>query len=209
MIWYPDQVTIDKHQALKLGNREAIKASALELARDRGLTAFTVTELAERAGVSRRTFFNHFGSIDDAIHSALRDLVLAKFEALTERLGDANVDSLPQLFERIEAVLLAGNLEHLIGQIQGVVGSAPKENRAFAAWIPGILNTVAEDLNELFAAKLPNESHLRINLFSLTLLQAIIASAEECAQTPGQLNPERWWSLLTEALGSLRGGFGA
>ncbi|MEY4742526.1 MAG: hypothetical protein RL672_1276 [Actinomycetota bacterium] len=203
-------MTLDKHQALKLGNREAIKAAALEMARDRGLAGFTVTELAERSGVSRRTFFNHFGSIDDAIHAGLRDLVLAHFEALTAQLEGAKVASIAELFERIEGVLLSANLDHLILQIQQIVGAEPKENRAFAAWLPGILSTVAEDLNELFAAKLPHESHLRINLFSLTLLQAIIASAEECAQAPASnLTPERWRALLTEALGSLRGGFGA
>ena len=202
-------MTIDKHQALKLGNREAIKAAALEMARERGLSGFTVTELAERSGVSRRTFFNHFGSIDDAIHAALRDLVLANFEALADQLAGADVTTLPELFDRIEGVLLGANLDHLILEIQQTVGAEPKENRAFAAWLPGILSTVAEDLNELFAAKLPGESHLRINLFSLTLLQAIIASAEECAHNPGELNPERWRALLTEALGSLRGGFGA
>ena len=142
-------MTLDKHQALKLGNREAIKAAALEMARDRGLASFTVTELAERSGVSRRTFFNHFGSIDDAIHAGLRDLVLAHFEALTAQLEGAKVASIAELFERIEGVLLSANLDHLILQIQQIVGAEPKENRAFAAWLPGILSTVAEDLQSV------------------------------------------------------------
>lgn len=202
-------VGLDRHQALKLGNREAIKMAALELARTRGLHEFTVTELAEKANVSRRTFFNHFASIDDAIYSGLRDLVLAHFEELAAQLAFAEVNSLVELFDRVEAVLLSARLDGLLAQIQQIIGQEPKENRAFAGWVPGVLSTVVEDLNDLFAAKLPSESHLRINLFSLTLLQAIIASAEECAHQQLVMSPERWRELLGQALASLRGGFGA
>lgn len=41
--------------------------SAAELAEDNGLVAATVEAIAERAGVSRRTFFNYFASKEDAI----------------------------------------------------------------------------------------------------------------------------------------------
>lgn len=200
---------IDRHQALKMGNREAIKLAALELARLRGHSGYTVTELAEKANVSRRTFFNHFGSIDDAIYAGLRDLVLGHFEELAKQLELVQVESLNALFGHIEAILLSANLDGLIREIQQTIGEDQKDSRAFAGWIPGVLNTVVEDLNELFASKLPKESHLRINLFSLTLLQAIIASSEECAHRNHPVTPEHWRGLLAEALGSLRGGFGA
>ncbi len=44
-----------------------LSASARELTAERGLAGFTVEELCDRVGVSRRTFFNYFDSKDDAV----------------------------------------------------------------------------------------------------------------------------------------------
>lgn len=41
--------------------------AALDLAAEHGLTETTVSDIADRAGVSRRTFFNYFASKEDAI----------------------------------------------------------------------------------------------------------------------------------------------
>lgn len=41
--------------------RERLRAAALELFAERGFEATTVPDIVERAGVTRRTFFRHFG----------------------------------------------------------------------------------------------------------------------------------------------------
>ncbi len=46
---------------------DAIHLAAYELAEGRGLSAATVEEIASRAGVSWRTFFNYFPTKEDAI----------------------------------------------------------------------------------------------------------------------------------------------
>jgi AcrR family transcriptional regulator len=46
--------------------------AAFALARERGLDGFTVDEVAEQAGVSRRTFFNHFQSKEEAVSEVAR-----------------------------------------------------------------------------------------------------------------------------------------
>jgi len=46
--------------------------AAFALARERGLDGFTIDEAAERAGVSRRTFFNHFQSKEEAVSEVAR-----------------------------------------------------------------------------------------------------------------------------------------
>ncbi|WP_165865753.1 TetR/AcrR family transcriptional regulator [Vallicoccus soli] len=51
----------------KRGTRAALAAAVLELAAERGLDAVTVEEVAARADVSYRTFFNHFGSKEEAL----------------------------------------------------------------------------------------------------------------------------------------------
>lgn len=47
--------------------REAIHAAALELTREHGSAHVTAEQIAERAGVSPRTFFNYWGTKESAI----------------------------------------------------------------------------------------------------------------------------------------------
>ncbi|MGW0044662.1 TetR/AcrR family transcriptional regulator [Rhodococcus sp. NPDC003348] len=44
-----------------------LHAAAMSLAREHGLPAATIDAITDRAGVSRRTFFNYFASKEDAI----------------------------------------------------------------------------------------------------------------------------------------------
>lgn len=67
----------------KRETRESIHRAALELAHEGGVDALTVDAIAERAGVSQRTFFNYFPTKDDAIIGsgdldALADLVAGR-----------------------------------------------------------------------------------------------------------------------------------
>ncbi|KRE77412.1 TetR/AcrR family transcriptional regulator [Arthrobacter sp. Soil763] len=53
----------------KAATRQAITDAALGLLRSRGPGNFTVEDIAEAAGISRRTFFNYFSSTDVVIAS--------------------------------------------------------------------------------------------------------------------------------------------
>jgi AcrR family transcriptional regulator len=53
----------------KLATRRAIADAALAVLRGRGVGSFTVEDIAEEAGVSRRTFFNYFPSLEAALAS--------------------------------------------------------------------------------------------------------------------------------------------
>lgn len=53
----------------KLATRRAIADAALAVLRSRGIGGFTVEDIAEEAGVSRRTFFNYFPSLEAALAS--------------------------------------------------------------------------------------------------------------------------------------------
>lgn len=46
----------------------------MELLRERGYDAVTVAEIAERAGLTRRTFFNHFDDKRDLLFAGAQDL---------------------------------------------------------------------------------------------------------------------------------------
>ena len=51
----------------KLATRRALHEAALRLVAERGLEHVSVDDIAERADVSPRTFFNYFSSKDDAV----------------------------------------------------------------------------------------------------------------------------------------------
>ncbi|MCU1531171.1 MAG: TetR family transcriptional regulator, partial [Arthrobacter sp.] len=53
----------------KAATRHAITDATLSLLRTRGPGNFTVEDIADAAGISRRTFFNYFGSTEAAIAS--------------------------------------------------------------------------------------------------------------------------------------------
>ena len=53
----------------KAATRQAITDSAMDLLRTRGPGNFTVEDIADAAGISRRTFFNYFGSTEAALAS--------------------------------------------------------------------------------------------------------------------------------------------
>lgn len=76
---------LGRREQNKIDTRQAIADAAFELARSVGPGAFTVDQVVERAGVSRRTFFNYFPSAEDALTVRMDlfiDLALGVFEQL-------------------------------------------------------------------------------------------------------------------------------
>ena len=51
----------------KIATRQALHEAALRLVAERGLESVSVDDIADRADVSPRTFFNYFSSKDDAV----------------------------------------------------------------------------------------------------------------------------------------------
>jgi AcrR family transcriptional regulator len=71
-------------EARRQATAHRISLCAQELTGERGLDGFTMDELAEAAGVSRRTLFNYFPGKDAAVmgtHPSLDDALLERFTA--------------------------------------------------------------------------------------------------------------------------------
>lgn len=72
----------------KATTRAAIARAALELLRSRGPGGFRAEDIAEAAGVSRRTFFNYFASTEAALVVSTEELLDAAVSRFDDRPAD-------------------------------------------------------------------------------------------------------------------------
>lgn len=82
-------------------NRERTRAAIVQAAFDLGASGYenlTADAVAERAEISRRTFFNYFSSVDEAIMAPVRDFLESAISRLSARPAEEDL---------LEAVLSA------------------------------------------------------------------------------------------------------
>ena len=77
--------------AARPGTRERILRAAADLIYDQGIAPVSIDDLTARAGISRKTFYNHFRSKDDLITAYLEARMveaLPRYRAWAEAAGD-------------------------------------------------------------------------------------------------------------------------
>ena len=75
----------DRRAARRAQTELALRTAALDLAEQRGFDGFTVDEVAQRAGVSPRTFFNYFPTKEAAVLADPRPVLEAMSAAVADR----------------------------------------------------------------------------------------------------------------------------
>ncbi|MEV4124071.1 helix-turn-helix domain-containing protein [Nocardia sp. NPDC049707] len=80
-----DEVDLDGRRLRTLRSRAAMSRAAFDLLNERGLDSVAVEDIAERAGVTRRTFSRHFSSIEEAVLGEIDQDVHLFNEALRRR----------------------------------------------------------------------------------------------------------------------------
>jgi len=81
-------VTTGLRERKKLATRTALHESALRLVAERGLDAVSIDDIADRADVSPRTFFNYFAAKDDAVLGLDPDSSARQVSAFLARPAD-------------------------------------------------------------------------------------------------------------------------
>lgn len=121
----------------KDGTRRALVESAYRLTLDRGYDSFTVADLAEAAGISRRTFSNYFSSRAECVLSW--ELVRAEF-AMGELTAAQPDEPIPALIRRLLR-LVTEDVDGRSAEFAAIVGAHP-ELRAEAAVVDQKMATI-------------------------------------------------------------------
>jgi AcrR family transcriptional regulator len=80
--------TLSRRELNKAATRQAITDAALTLLRSNGPGNFTVEDIAELAGISRRTFFNYFSGIEGALASVTHGFLDSALQQFRQRPAD-------------------------------------------------------------------------------------------------------------------------
>lgn len=99
---------LSRREANKARTREALLDTLGELVRGGGVEGITVEAVAEGAGVSRRTFFNYFASIESALAESMAVPVAELAAGLLSRPADE--EPLVAMRRTLEAVPLPHEL---------------------------------------------------------------------------------------------------
>lgn len=204
-----EQERTDARSRRRAQSRLAVTTLARRLTAERGLTGFTVDELCEQVGISRRTFFNYFDTKEQAVIGQHEDWLdepaVAVFLA-------ARPDGLVGLSPTLMADLAELAITHM-----HLVGVTPEEAREFIAAVDrepqllrAFMNANAEQerrLTELVARREGLAPDDPLAQTAVVLIGGLVRRSAETFFTPG--NTEPFDGLLRRQLAAAQAIFAA
>ena len=168
----PNDQTLGLRERKKRQSRIAMHRAALELVHEHGLSGVTVEAIAQRAGVSTRTFFNHWTTKESAIIGVL----MQSEDGIAEKLRERIEESGPRAGLRsvMREALAAAPVDLELRELKKqVMASEPKLHTLSS----GNLLSVQTQMIETLAASLEGEhAHERATL-SVQICFAVTRSA--------------------------------
>ncbi len=209
----PDRPPHDRREAVKYHNRRAIIDAAAALAEERGLGGFTVTDLADRAGVSRRTIFNHFAAADDAVHARFSELLgvfVDNFARVVEATPPPAEPSIGAVLEQLADVIERTELVPAMCHIARLMG-ASENSPTTAVWSHEVIETLTARLAAEITDRVPEAPTFTVDLLATLLLHALAVAFQRWAEETGAVDTpasrSTWLRVLREAVERLRHGF--
>lgn len=199
----PDQ-PLSRREQNKITTRHSIAQAALDLMRQHGHHALTVELIADAAQVSRRTFFNYFASIDDALSEHIRVVLERAFEELDA--VPANTPVIEATFIAFQALVSSKSLESVAYLCAADTQSPSLKGAALFYW---------QEYSGLIAqhiiAKRPEIDPFHITVFAQSTIGACYVAFEHWGHTlsgpPTSADLQQLERLLTTALELIKTGF--
>lgn len=199
-----------RREANKARTREAITTALRELVQQRPVDQLTVDQVADAAGISRRTFFNYFGSIPAVLTTVFEGYAAQLVDQLDPAL--VRTDPVQSFRLLVQAERLPEEMLSWLAVLNrhgGRVGDSGPVERAvwsdLAAWLEGVLRErLPQDADPLYIATLAAG------------VMSTFAAAEQAwlTELPGSDRPTpgdlvRFHQHLDRALGYLASGWRA
>ncbi|NQX12146.1 TetR/AcrR family transcriptional regulator [Microbacteriaceae bacterium VKM Ac-2855] len=193
--------------------RVAILDAAGALMTERGRPDFTVDELAERAGVARRTVFNYFSSVDDVIIAECR-------RKLANVIGSIEAASVPApsgartrrtMFEEMTGALRQTDFPAGIAVVWAALGAQEQPTGRYREFAFDALTRTADQLVLPFARRGTETDVLECELLAGALTSGIVViTTHWLAATDGRTSDAAralWSELLNRLIESLERGY--
>lgn len=205
----------DRRALLRQRHRAAILDAAAALLHESGGTRFTVDRLAERADVSRRTVFNHFGSLDDvvvAVAGSVLDTVVDTFLAIADSSAPGTADG-ASLFDQLTQTLRSSDLVPPMAYLTRALGGPTQEWTPQQETIIGRAFTdVSARLSGAMAERHPDVAAIDIQILVSTLMSGVIVLNRFWSEATGAAEDEHsrqvWAELVDRLVTTFRTGYG-
>lgn len=197
-------LSASRRERNKAATRDAIAQAAFDLLKEVGHDAVTVGMIAERAGVSRRTFFNYFSSFDEALNTQVTRALDIAIEELDKHMLDTSiVDATILALQSFANHTFLEPLAYLYSQCDSVPSMVA--NRS-AAW-----EAASNDLDHRLRARLIEADPFAVSVFAHTVVGACKAAFQAWYETVGSeptpADTELLKTKLTEAMEYVKNGF--
>jgi AcrR family transcriptional regulator len=183
----------------------ALARAAYGIVREQGVDAVTADAVAERAGVSRRTFFNYFPSVESVLTASVAELLTAVAARLESR--PAGEDVVASVLAVVDDPVDLDLVERL-----GVLAEAGRSSAHAHTLMVGELHAWLDWFEGWLRRRLgESPSDLQVATLAATLMAAAEAAMRVWARgaTAGSPAGPTFHEVLADALGYLRPALGA
>jgi AcrR family transcriptional regulator len=119
----------------KQQTREEIAHAAMELFLARGFDAVTVAEVADAAGVSEKTVYNHFSTKEDLVFPDVEQRWMVVLDGIRDRApGTSLVEPFRTATRELLDQVATGAVDEITARPRLVMGSKALRERLFVRW---------------------------------------------------------------------------
>lgn len=160
---------MDRRRAVKEANKVSLLHAAENVLQESGYRALSPDTIAERAGVSRRTFFNHFSSVDDALYTILTNYFKVFAEEFHPRSFDEPVGGEIEIVRQVRLVCSPENIAQFVYPSLSIVepiirtGKGKGLNIWFGRAISDMTDLFNQRIKEVYPQMRPAHAQITIN----------------------------------------------